>query len=135
MKKIFFILFLSSTIVASAQDTIDNTGTIRIQKTSNLHSVLYDNVNFRLICRDVHGNLIDSAVISFKVNVTIKGVAYSEKVTGNTLSSSLQQKLGRMDGIVILMFSDIVARDKKGRNISFPPFKIQSGIVRERSDY
>lgn len=136
MKKIFSLLFLFSGFFAIAQDTASSMhGAIKVQKTGTLHSVLYDDVNFRLVCRDVYGNINDTAVISFDIDLTVKGIAYSEKNTGCFLSRQMQQRLSRMDGMVTLMFSNIKARDKYGSIISFPNFKAYSGQAREKEDY
>jgi hypothetical protein len=136
MKKIFFSFFLLIPFFCSAQeDSIANQGTVKVRKTGTLHSVLYDDVNFRLVGRDIYGNIIDTAVISFDLNVTVKGIAYSEKTAGCFLSKEMQIRLSRMDGLVILMFSNIKAKDKYGRIVSFPDFKTKSGNERERNDY
>jgi hypothetical protein len=136
MKKSLFLLFFSITLFSSAQDSADSHyGSIKVSKKGVLHSVLYDDVNFRLVCRDIYGNIHDSAVVSFTVNVSVKGIAYTEKVIGPVLSKQMQQKLSRMDGIVTLFFSNIKAKDKNGRIHAFPNFKSQTGTLRERTDY
>lgn len=138
MKKLLFIILFFVSFISLAQEAFpdtNNIGTIKVKKKGVLHSVIYDNVNFRLVCKDIYGNIIDTAVTEFKLNVSIKGIAYSEKMTGPFLSKSMQQKLSRMDGITILMFSDINAKEKNGTIITFPDFKIQTGTLRENTDY
>ena len=46
----------------------------------------------------------------------------------------MQQRLSRLDGIVILMFSNIKAKEKEGTIVSFPNFKAQTGTAREQTD-
>lgn len=110
-------------------------GTIKVQRGGRLHSVLYDDVNFRLVCRDVYGNIIDTAVVSFDLNVTVKGIAYFETDAGSFISRPMQQRMSRLDGAIVLMFSNIKAREKDGTIVSFPDFKATSGTLRETTDY
>ncbi|MDF2437054.1 MAG: hypothetical protein K0Q95_1430 [Bacteroidota bacterium] len=127
------ILFTSATF---SQDTSEiSHGTIKVQRQGTLHSVFYDDVNFRLVCKDVYGNINDTAVLSFDLKTTVKGLAYSEQTTGCFISKPMQQKLARLDGIVTLFFSNIKARDRNGSIVSFPDFKAQTGNAREREDY
>jgi hypothetical protein len=138
MKKILFIFFCTLGLFANAQEDERNTntqGTIRVQKKGTLHSVLYDDVNFRLVCRDIYGNILDSAVVAFDLDFTVKGIAYSEKTVGCFISKINQQRLSQLDGMVSLMFSNVKAKDKYGNIISFPGFKAQTGKAREREDY
>jgi hypothetical protein len=135
MKTICLLFFSIITLTSSAQDTLQSQGSVKVRKSGNLHSVIYDDVNFRLVCRDIYGNIHDSAVIAFNVDVTVKGIAYSEKRAGSFISKELQQKLGRLDGQIYLVFSEIKAKDKYGNVISFPSFKAPSGQNREREDY
>ncbi|MCE3280846.1 MAG: hypothetical protein K0S44_3037 [Bacteroidetes bacterium] len=120
-----------------AQDTvsIDHNGSIKVQKKAILHSVIYDDVNFRLVCRDIYGNIHDSAVVSFDIKTTVRGIAYAEKTTGPFLSKQMQQRLGRLDGLVVIMFSNIKAKDINGQIISFPNFKAETGKARENQDF
>lgn len=136
MKRIIFILFTLISFYSAAQNATDpNRGTIKVKKKGILHSVLYDDVNFRLVCRDIYGNIIDTAVVFFDINITIKGIAYSEKTAGNSLSKPMQQRLSRQDGIATLMFSNIKAKEKDGTIVSFPNFKASAGKSIEKSDY
>jgi|GEM_PF-1601585 len=137
MKKALLFLFSLISIVASAQeDSISSHhGSVKVQKKGTLHSVLYDDVNFRLVARDIYGNINDTAVVSFKLNVTIRGLAYSEEVAGCFISKRMQQRLSRQDGVVVLMFSNITAKDRNGKIVSFPDFKAQSGKARENDSY
>ena len=135
MKKLLFFVFILLCFNVSAQETTDsNRGTIKVQKKGTLHSVIYDDVNYRLICKDIYGNILDSAIVSFAVNVTVKGIAFSEDVTGTTLSGQMQQRLSRMDGEVTLLFSNVKAKEKDGSIITFPKFKAKTGQSRERFD-
>ncbi|MCW3102582.1 MAG: hypothetical protein JWO09_1022 [Bacteroidetes bacterium] len=136
MKKALFFLFIFISIVASAQDsTGSHHGSVKVQKKGTLHSVLYDDVNFRLVCRDTYGNINDTAVVSFNLNVTVRGLAYSEESAGCFISKQMQQRLSRQDGVVVLMFSNIKAKDRNGKIVSFPDFKAQSGKAREGDNY
>ena len=134
-KTLFLLLFLIPLITFSQDTTGTNHGTIKVEKRGILHSVFYDDVNFRLVCKDVYGNINDSAVVSFDVATSVKGIAYSEKNAGCFLSKPMQQKLSRLDGMVILSFSNIKARDRYGKIVSFPDFKAQTGNDRERVEY
>lgn len=135
--KHFLILILSLLSLAGySQDSSEtNYGTIKVQKTGTLHSVFYDDVNFRLVCKDVYGNINDTAVISFKLSFTVKGLFYSDETAGCFISRESQQRLSRMDSMVTLFFYDIKAKDKYGNIVSFPDFKAQTGDARERVDY
>jgi hypothetical protein len=137
MKRIIFILFTFLSLYSFGQDTTSNVnrGTIKVKKKGILHSVIYDNVNYRLVCRDIYGNIIDTAVVAFDINITIKGIAYSEKTAGCYLSKPMQQRLSRLDGVSTLMFSNIKAKEKNGMIVSFPDLKAPAGNVREKSDY
>jgi len=135
MKKLLFLLLIITGIHASAQEAPDsNRGTITVQKKGRLHSVMYDDVNFRLVCKDVYGNIIDTAVTSFTLNFTVKGIAYSEKTAGNAISRQNQVRLSRLDGVVVLMFSEIKAKERDGSITSFPNFRAQTGVAREVYD-
>ena len=74
MKKLFSILLLTLTFCAYAQE--DNRGTIKVQKKGNVYAVMFDNVNNRLIGQDNYGNILDSAVISYNVMLTIQGITF-----------------------------------------------------------
>ncbi len=137
MKKIIFILILSSfNLLILAQSNIDNEkrGTITVQKKGLLHSIFYDDVNFRLIGKDVYGNIMDTAVIAFDIDVTIKGIAYSEKVIGSFLSKQMQIRMSRLDALTTLFFSNIKAKEKNGSIISFPNFSAKTGFSKDKFD-
>jgi hypothetical protein len=137
MKIRLILLFILTSFYSFAQDSVpaSNHGSIKVQKKGTLHSVLYDDVNFRLVCLDIYGNINDTAVVSFDLDLTVKGIAYSEKTAGCFISRPMQQRLSRLDGLVILMFSNIIAKDKNGTLISFTDFKAQTGNAMEREDY
>ena len=42
-------------------------------------NVFFDNVNNRLVGKDYYGNILDSAIVSFDIKVTIKGIEIKEK--------------------------------------------------------
>jgi hypothetical protein len=136
MKRIIFILlsFLSLNSAAQEVSQDPNQGTIRVTKKGILHSVIYDEVNFRLVCRDIYGNIIDTAVVSFDIHMTVKGIAYSEKTAGSFLSKPMQQRLSRLDGMTTLIFSNVKAKEKNGMIISFPDFKTRIGRQKEKFD-
>lgn len=129
----FFLLTLSLAGFAQEPETT-NHGTVTIKKAGTLHSILFDDVNFRLVGRDVYGNILDSAVVSFDLDFTVKGIAYSEKIAGNTISIPMQQRLSRLDGIVVLMFSNIKAKERNGTITAFPSLKVKIGVAREQTD-
>lgn len=135
MKKLLFFLFIIVSYNVAAQDGPEsNRGTITVQKKGRLHSVMYDDVNFRLVCKDMYGNIIDTAVTSFTLNFTVKGIAYSEKTAGCVISRQNQVRLSRLDDVVLLMFSEIKAKEKDGSITAFPNLKAQTGIARESYD-
>ena len=125
MKKLFSILLLTLTFCAYAQE--DNRGTIKVQKKGNVYAVMFDNVNNRLIGQDNYGNILDSAVISYNVMLTIQGIAYEEKVLGTTLSNTMQNRIKRVDGRTTLFFTDIKVKEKNGKVIDWPKFNVKLG--------
>ena len=134
MKKIlFFLLFLSSAILSIAQEN-DTRGTIKVQKTGQLAKIQFDDVNYRLIGIDQYGNVLDSAVVEFQMNVTIKGVAYSEKTVGPALSYQMQQLLGRCDRTSKIFFEKIKAKNRNGTLVNMPKFQYNYGYSEENND-
>ena len=96
MKKLLIVCCLILLNIASiAQE--DMKGTIKVQKNGKIFSLLFDNVNNRLVGKDNYGNILDSAIISFDVMVIIKGIEFKENVTGNTLSTTMQNRINRVD--------------------------------------
>jgi hypothetical protein len=128
MKKFLFILILILPISIVAQD---KRGTIRVHKTGQLVKIQFDDVNYRLIGIDQYGNVLDTAVIEFQMNVTIKGIAYSEKATGPVLSYSMQQLLGKCDRTSKIFFDKIKAKDRNGTIVDMPKFQYNYGYSEE----
>ncbi len=132
MKKLLPIFFLISTFCTFAQE--NNRGTIKVQKKGNVYAVLFDNVNNRLVGKDNYGNVLDSAVISFHVMVTIQGIAYEETITGTTLSDIMQSRIRRVDRGTTLFFTNIKVKEKKGTLIDWPKFSAKIGYVLEKEE-
>lgn len=132
MKKLFSIFLLILTFCASAQE--DNRGTIKVQKKGNVYAVMFDNVNNRLIGQDNYGNILDSAVISYNVMLTIQGIAYEEKVLGTTLSKTMQNRIKRVDGGTTLFFTEIKVKEKNGKVIDWPKFNVKIGASFETEE-
>ncbi len=128
MKNTFFILFSLFFLNTFAQESSEsNRGTIKVQKKGNVYAVIFDNVNNRLIGKDNYGNILDSAVVSFNVMLTIQGIAYEEKIQGTTLSKSIQNRIKRLDGGTTLFFTDIKVKEKNGKVIDWPKFNVKLG--------
>ena len=133
MKKnlfLFFFIFLSFSIVAQQ----DNRGTIKVQKKGKVYSIFFDNVNNRLIGKDYYGNILDSAVVSFEVMVTIQGIATQETVIGTTLSPTMQNKIKRVDKGATLFFTNIKVKEKNGTLIDWPKFTSKIGLSYEKEE-
>jgi hypothetical protein len=123
----FFLFFIGS---LSAQEN-DKRGTIKVQKKGQLAKIQFDDVNYRLIGIDQYGNVLDSAVVEFQMNVTIKGIAYSEKTVGWALTYRMQQLLGRCDRTSKIFFDKIKAKDRKGTLVNMPKFQYNYGYSEE----
>lgn len=132
MKQLFILFLLTLTFSLSAQE--DNRGTIKVQKKGNTYAVMFDNVNNRLIGKDYYGNILDSAVVSYNVMVTIQGIAYEEKVVGTTLSNTMQNRISRVDGATTIFFTQIKVKEKNGTLIDWPKFNAKIGYSFERTD-
>lgn len=109
-------------------------GTIKVQKKGHLVKTQFDNVNYRLIGIDQYGNIIDSAVVEFQMSVTIKGIFYSEKITGPLLSNNMQQVLDRCDRSSKIFFEKIKARDRDGTLMNMPKFQYTFGYIDENNE-
>lgn len=125
---LFIFLFFSS--AGLAQEKKYN-GTIKVQKKGHLVKTQFDNVNYRLIGIDQYGNIIDSAVIEFQISVTIKGIFYSEKITGPVLSNNMQQVLDKCDRTSKIFFDKIKAKDRDGTIMDMPKFQYTFGYIDE----
>ncbi len=132
MKKVLYIFLLTITCSLSAQE--DKRGTIKVQKKGNTYAVMFDNVNNRLVGKDNYGNILDSAVVSYNVMVTIQGIAYNENITGTTLSSTMQNRITRVDRGTILFFTKIKVREKNGLLIDWPKFSTKIGFAFEKEE-
>ena len=132
MKQLLILFLLTLNFSLSAQE--DNRGTIKVQKKGKTYAVMFDNVNNRLIGKDYYGNILDSAVVSYNVMVTIQGIAYEEKVVGTTLSNTLQTRISRVDGATTIFFTQIKVKEKNGTLIDWPKFSAKIGYSFERTD-
>lgn len=132
MKRLLSIFLIILTFSSSAQE--DNRGTIKVQKKGNVYAVMFDNVNNRLIGKDNYGNILDSAVVSYNVMLTIQGIAYEEKVLGTTLSTTMQNRIKRVDGRTTLFFTDIKVKEKNGKIIDWPKFSVKLGASFETEE-
>jgi hypothetical protein len=135
MKKTFLLLFILSSMCLFAQEKTEPTrGTIIVQKKGNINAVVFDNVNFRLIAIDNSGNILDSAIVSFRIKTTILGIAHDEPTLGSYLSKELQFKLSRIDSGTILYFSEIKVKDKYGNIINWADLKSKIGYSYEKDE-
>lgn len=132
MKKLLAIFLITLSFCASAQE--DTHGTIKVQKKGNVYTVLFDNVNNRLVGKDEYGNILDSAVVEFKVMVTIQGIAYEESVVGTTLSRKMQNQITRVDKGTTLFFTNIKVKEKNGKTIDWPKFNAKIGFSFEKEE-
>jgi hypothetical protein len=132
MKKLLVFLFALLSISAFSQE--NTRGTIKVSKGNQVYAIMFDNINNRLIGKDHYGNLLDSAVTSFSVQVTIKGISYKEDVVGTTLSSVLQQRITRVDGATTLFFYNIQVKGKNGAVIDWPKFTARIGYSYEQTE-
>ena len=134
MKKILFFFLLFSTSISLIAQEIDTRGTIKVQKTGQLAKVQFDDVNYRLIGIDQYGNVLDSAVVEFQMNLTIKGIAYSEKTVGPALTYQMQQLLGKCDRTSKIFFEKIKAKDRNGVIVNIPKFQYNYGYSDENNE-
>ena len=136
MKKILSILFLFAFCISmSAQEKEEeHHGTFKIQKTGQLLKVVFDDVNYRLIGIDQYGNVIDTAVVAFKMGVTIKGIYKEESTVGYKLSREMQQLLGTCDQTSKIFFDKIKAKDRSGTIVEMPKFSYSIGSVNKDYD-
>ncbi len=133
MKKLLIVCCLILLNIASiAQE--DMKGTIKVQKNGKIFSLLFDNVNNRLVGKDNYGNILDSAIISFDVMVIIKGIEFKESVTGHTLSTTMQNRINRVDNGTTLFFKNIRVKEKNGTVTQWPKFNTKIGFAFEREE-
>ncbi len=129
---LFFFIFCSA--IYAQDNTIENRGTIKVQKKGQLAKIQFDNVNYRLFGIDQYGNILDSAVVEFQMSATIKGIFSSEKTIGPNLSYQMQQLLGKCDRTTKIFFDKIKAKDKYGNIIEMPKFQYSYGYSDENND-
>lgn len=132
-KNLFFVLLFITSFSLLAQEG-ENRGTIRIKKNGQLVKVVFDDVNYRLIGIDQYGNIIDSAIVAFQMNVTIKGIAYSENTIGPSLTYEMQQLLGKCDRTSKIFFENIKAKDKNGTIVKMQRFQYNFGYADENNE-
>jgi len=126
-----FILLLFC-FPSSAQE--DMRGTIKVKKGGKIFNVFFDNVNNRLVGKDYYGNILDSAIVSFDIKVTIKGIEIKESVTGSTLSGTMQNRINRADNGTTLFFTNVIVKEKKGKPSDWPNFITKIGFVFEKEE-
>lgn len=122
---LFFMILINSLL---AQENSDPTkGTIKVEKRNHVAAILFDNVNNRLVGKDIYGNILDSAVVSFDAFVTVKGIAYQESFEGDYLSKKFSQIIYGIDQRTVLFFTNIKVREKDGSLIDWPKFSVKLG--------
>jgi hypothetical protein len=126
------LFFLLLTVPAFSQE--EGRGSIKLEKRGQLSKVQFDDVNYRLIAIDQYGNILDTAVVEFRMSVTIKGIFYSESVVGYALSYQMQQLLGKCDRSSVIRFDQIKARDRYGSVVAMPAFRYTFGYADESND-
>jgi hypothetical protein len=109
-------------------------GTIKVKKGGKIFNVFFDNVNNRLVGKDYYGNILDSAIVSFDIKVTIKGIEIKESVTGSTLSGTMQNRINRADNGTTLFFTNVIVKEKKGKPWEWPNFRTKIGFVFEKEE-
>ena len=122
---ILFSLFTAS--VYSQETTTGKRGTIKVRKTGQLVKVQYDNVNYRLVGIDRYGNVLDTAVVEFKMSVSINGVFYTFNAIGSGLSAEMRAVIEKNLGETQLFFKKIKAKDRYGTLIDMPNFEYTYG--------
>ena len=132
MKNIFIAFCFCITLNNSgvAQTPIKK-GVVKVQKKGHLSKIFFDDVNYRLIGVDIYGNIMDTAVIEFKMFVTIKGVFYKTTTLGPNLSREMAGLIERRDSKTVLIFKDIKAKDRNGTIINMSDFTYSFPYNRE----
>lgn len=128
--KILLIATLFLLIAPSAYAQETNTGkrgTIKVRKTGQLVKVKYDEVNYRLIGIDRYGNVIDTAVVEFKMSVSINGVFYTFNAIGPALSTEMHAVIERNLGETQLFFKNIKVKDRYGAILKMPDIQYTYG--------
>lgn len=129
MKLLFIVtlLFLITSSVHSQETNTGKRGTIKVRKTGQLVRVQYDNVNYRLVGIDRYGNVLDTAVVEFKMAVSINGVFYTFNAIGPALSGEMRAVIEKNLGETQLFFKKIKAKDRYGTLIDMPNFEYTYG--------
>lgn len=65
---------------------------------------------------------MDSAVLEFKMFVTVKGIFYKTSTVGPNLSREMQELIERRDSKTTLYFKNVKAKDRNGMIINMPDF-------------
>jgi len=129
MKIKFLLFFCFTSLLGFSQEY---KGTIKVQKKGGIATLIYDEVNMRLVGKDNYGNILDSAVVGFRIKTTVKGIAYDETIQGTTLSNKMQFQLSRLDNGTTLFFSEIKVRDKSGTLFNWNDLKVKTGYRLEK---
>jgi hypothetical protein len=127
---IIFLLFFSISVFSQE----NSRGTIKVQKKGNVYAVMFDNINNRLIGKDNYGNILDSAVVSYTMQITIQGRSYTENVEGTTLSPLMQQRITRVDSGTSAFFYNIRVKEKSGKEMDWPKFTARLGYAFEKEE-
>jgi hypothetical protein len=130
-KHLLNLIFFFISVTAFSQENTQ--GTISVKKKGQVYAVMFDNINNRLLGKDNYGNILDSAVVSFSVQVTIKGISYKEDVVGTTLSPLMQQRITRIDNGTTLFFYNIKVK-QNNNPIDWPKFNTKIGYAYEMQE-
>ena len=126
---LFFFFDLS---FAQSQNTRTvQKGTIKVKKQGHLSKIVFDDVNYRLLGFDIYGNIMDTAVIEFKMFVTVKGIFYKTSAIGPNLNREMQEVLERRDNRTIIYFKNIRAKDRNGTILNMPDFSYTFPYLKE----
>ena len=68
------------------------------------------------------------------MNVTIKGIAYSENTIGPSLTYEMQQLLSKCDRTSKIFFENIKAKDKNGTIVKMQRFQYNFGYADENNE-
>jgi hypothetical protein len=125
-----FILFNASFAQSPAPRPLQK-GTIKVKKQGHLSKIVFDDVNYRLLGIDIYGNIMDTAVIEFKMFVTVKGIFYKTSAIGPNLSREMQEILERRDNRTIIYFKNIKAKDRNGTILNMRDFSYAFPYLKE----
>jgi hypothetical protein len=89
--------------------------------------VIFDVTRSQLIGIDKSGNVLDTAVMSFKLTVRIQGQGYSEETKGCFLSTAMLELLKKTDAASIVYFEHIQTKDAYGNVSKAPDFQFNIG--------